>query len=118
MHMTATLTKWYEEHGRHQIYAGGKSVALDSVEHHLLLKDDIVTDEEQHDLDVMGIAKNARQEKILERTKRDEKNLRMAQLYREVVLKEPSRPRLVQIVAAQAAPRTEGNLELVGRNED
>jgi 7,8-dihydro-6-hydroxymethylpterin dimethyltransferase len=24
MHMTATLTKWYEEHGRHQIYAGGK----------------------------------------------------------------------------------------------
>jgi hypothetical protein len=66
----------------------------------------------------MGIAKNARQEKILERTKRDEKNLRMAQLYREVVLKEPSRPRLVQIVAAQAAPRTEGNLELVGRNED
>jgi uncharacterized radical SAM superfamily Fe-S cluster-containing enzyme len=117
MHMTATLTKWYEEHGRHQIYAGGKSVALDSVEHHLLLNDDIVTDEEQHDLDVMGIAKNARQEKILERTKRDEKNLRMAQLYREVVLKEPSRPRLVQITA-QVAPSTEGNLELVGRNED
>jgi hypothetical protein len=42
----------------------------------------------------------------------------MAQLYREVVLKEPSRPRLVQIVAQQAAPRTQANLELVGRNED
>ena len=28
MHMTATLTKWYEEHGRHQIYAGGKNVDL------------------------------------------------------------------------------------------
>ena len=26
MHMTATLTKWYDEHGRHQIYAGGKNV--------------------------------------------------------------------------------------------
>ena len=24
MHMTATLTKWYEEHGRHEIFAGGK----------------------------------------------------------------------------------------------
>jgi hypothetical protein len=118
MHMTATLTKWYEEHGRHQIYAGGKSVALDSVEHHLVLKDDLVTEEEQRDLDVMGIAKNARQEKILERTKRDEKNLRMAQLYREVVLKEPSRPRLVQIATAQAAAPTESKLELVGRNED
>src|SRR5690606_37774699 len=23
MHMTATLTKWYEEHGRHEIFAGG-----------------------------------------------------------------------------------------------
>ena len=28
MHMTATLTKWYEEHGRHEIFAGGKSVHL------------------------------------------------------------------------------------------
>ena len=28
MHMTATLTKWYDEHGRHQIYAGGKNVDL------------------------------------------------------------------------------------------
>jgi hypothetical protein len=26
MHMTATLTKWYEEHGRHEIFAGGKKV--------------------------------------------------------------------------------------------
>ncbi len=29
MHMTATLTKWYEEHGRHEIFAGGKKVGLD-----------------------------------------------------------------------------------------
>ena len=29
MHMTATLTKWYDEHGRHEIFAGGKKVALD-----------------------------------------------------------------------------------------
>jgi hypothetical protein len=93
-------------------------VALDSVEHHLVLKDDLVTEEEQRDLDVMGIAKNARQEKILERTKRDEKNLRMAQLYREVVLKEPSRPRLVQIAAVTAAPPADGKLELVGRKKD
>ncbi len=30
MHMTASLTKWYEEHGRHEIIAGGKQVALPS----------------------------------------------------------------------------------------
>ena len=29
MHMTATLTKWYEEHGRHEIFAGNKNVPLD-----------------------------------------------------------------------------------------
>ena len=28
MHMTATLTKWYEEHGRHEIFAGGKKVGV------------------------------------------------------------------------------------------
>ena len=30
MHMTATLTKWYEEHGRHEIFAGNKAVPLAS----------------------------------------------------------------------------------------
>ena len=28
MHMTATLTKWYDEHGKHEIFAGGKKVGL------------------------------------------------------------------------------------------
>ncbi len=33
MHMTATLTKWYEEHGRHEIFAGGKKVGMSQVGH-------------------------------------------------------------------------------------
>src|SRR5487761_2749573 len=33
MHMTATLTKWYEEHGRHEIFAGGKAVGLANQAH-------------------------------------------------------------------------------------
>ena len=76
MHMTATLTKWYEEHGRHEIFAGGKRVKLSSTEHHLVLKDEIVTNESQHDLEQLGIAKNAREERLrarderLKRTKR------------------------------------------------
>src|SRR5436190_18482574 len=64
MHITATLTKWYEEHGRHEIFAGGKSVSLSSTEHHLVLKDEIVSDHAQHDLERLGIAKNAREEKL------------------------------------------------------
>jgi hypothetical protein len=92
MHMTATLTKWYEEHGRHEIFAGGKNVQMESTEHSLVLKDGIVTLEEQHDLDKLGIAKNAREEKIRARDLKQKNdpayNARMAALYREVVLKE------------------------------
>jgi hypothetical protein len=63
MHMTATLTKWYEEHGRHEIFAGGKKVKMDDEVHTLLLREDLVTNELQHDLDNLGIAKNSREEK-------------------------------------------------------
>ena len=92
MHMTATRTKWYEEHGRHEIFAGGKKVNLESKEHSLYLRDDIVTLEEQKDLDKLGIAKNSREEKMRARDAKQKNdpayNARMAQLYREVVLKE------------------------------
>ena len=90
--MTATLTKWYEEHGRHEIFAGGKKVNLENTDHSLVLKEEIVTNEEQHDLDKLGIAKNAREEKLRARDEKQKTdpayNARMAALYREVVLKE------------------------------
>src|SRR5271166_2811006 len=104
MHMTATLTKWYEEHGRHEIFAGGKKVDMEDATHSLLLRDEIVTSEAQHDLDQLGIAKNAREEKKRARDAKQHAggngkargpqkddaayNARMAALYREVVLQE------------------------------
>ncbi|MGH9536495.1 MAG: radical SAM protein, partial [Terriglobales bacterium] len=92
MHMTATLTKWYDEHGRHEIFAGGKNVKMESVAHNLVLKEELVTNEEQHDLDKLGIAKNSREEKMRARDAKQKEdpayNARMAALYREVVLKE------------------------------
>ena len=107
MHMTATLTKWYEEHGRHEIFAGGKKVKMEE-EHvdYLRLREEIVTTELQHDLDSKGIAKNAREEKTRARDLKQKQtadakaeargpqindeayNARMAAMYREVVLKE------------------------------
>jgi hypothetical protein len=87
MHQTATLTKWYEEHGRHEIFAGGKKVTLEAGEHHLLLDAEAVNKGIQTDLDDKGIAKNAREEKLRAR-KAQQENDRMAQLYRQVVLKE------------------------------
>jgi 7,8-dihydro-6-hydroxymethylpterin dimethyltransferase len=88
MHMTATLTKWYEERGRHEIIAGNKKVALDTTEHSLILDAEAVAKGKQTDLDAKGIAKNAREEKLRAR-KAETENKRMAELYRQVVLKEP-----------------------------
>jgi hypothetical protein len=94
--MTATLTKWYEEHGRHQIYAGGKSVELSSTEHHLVLDPDAVAAGKQKDLDDLGIAKNAREEKLRAR-KQQQENDRMAALYRQHVLQEAAPEPVIKI---------------------
>src|ERR1700687_4868811 len=64
IHMTATLTKWYEEHGRHEIFAGGKKVGMTHVGHELVLNMEHVNAEANHTLDTLGIAKNAREEKL------------------------------------------------------
>ncbi|MGA2572370.1 MAG: radical SAM protein, partial [Terracidiphilus sp.] len=89
MHMTATLTKWYDEHGRHEIFAGGKKVAMSHVGHDLALNMEHVNAEANHTLDNLGIAKNAREEKIRardEKLKQEADNARMAKLYQEHVL--------------------------------
>src|ERR1700721_3928107 len=76
---------------------GGKKVKMEDAEHALYLRDEIVTHEVQHDLDKLGSAKTAREEKKRARDSKAESNkvkndaaydARMAQLYREVVLKE------------------------------
>jgi 7,8-dihydro-6-hydroxymethylpterin dimethyltransferase len=93
MHMTATLTKWYEEHGRHKIYAGGKGVDLPDTTHTLILDADAVAAGAQKDLEVAGIARTAREEK------------RMAALYRRHVLKEPPPEPLIQIAGSRRSAK-------------
>jgi hypothetical protein len=90
MHMTATLTKWYEEHGRHEIFAGGKKVNLDTTAHSLVLDADAAAKARQTDLDEAGIARNAREEKLRARdaAKKQQENDPMARLYRQHVLNE------------------------------
>lgn len=102
MHQTATLTRWYQEHGRHQIFAGGRAVPLPAAGGRTLtLREELITLETQKDLDERGIAKTAREEK---RRARDQ---RMAELYREAVLKQPRPHNLVQIAGAEPAPAVE-----------
>jgi hypothetical protein len=110
MHMTATLSKWYEENGRHEIFAGGKRVSMESAEvisdaKVLKINHELVTEKEQDDLDRLGIAKNAREEKMRARDAK-QKNLdneQMMKLYRKVVLKDPMAENFVSLNSLVAA---------------
>jgi hypothetical protein len=108
MHMTATLTKWYEEHGRHEIFAGGKKVGLEKQEKYdLVLNDAHVNSAANDTFEKSGIAKNAREEKIRARDakiKQDAENARMAKLYRKEVLKEAEVPGFISLGEIKAAP--------------
>jgi uncharacterized radical SAM superfamily Fe-S cluster-containing enzyme len=110
MHMTATLTKWYEEHGRHEIFAGNKAVPLASADHHLVLNAEAVAKGRQTDLDDLGIAKNAREEKLQARKKEQDpkQHAEMERLYRQHVLKDPaaSQP-VLQIQGLKRKPKEE-----------
>ena len=96
MHMTAKLTKWYEEHGRHEIFAGGHNVPLDSTEHTLTINPEAVLVGAQTDLDELCIPKTPREEKLRARANRirkaavdAERETDMKNLYRQHVLKQP-----------------------------
>ena len=113
MHMTSTLSKWYEDNGRHEIIAGGKNVNLPSSEHRLVLNMEDVNKGRQHDLDDAGIAKTAREEK---KRARDQKlkDEQMMKLYRQHVLGEKPVEGFVHLGAIAPAPKSAEKQEEVG----
>ena len=80
----------YGGHGKHEIFAGCKHVPLKAKDQTLVLREEIVTMEEQHDLHRPRIAKTAREEKIRAR---------------DAKLKEQPGPVLVQIGTIAPAPK-------------
>jgi hypothetical protein len=91
---------------------------LKSIDHSMVLREEIVTKDVQHDLDSKGIAKTAREEKLRARALKQheaEENARMAKLYREVVLKEQQGPELVQL--KPAAPKIAPGVKVEEREE-
>ena len=122
LHMTATLTKWYEEKGRHEIFAGNKEVPLAEHGDYLVLNEEHVHAARQTDLDDAGIPKYARDEKIKARDAKlhqdPEYNKRMEKLYRQHVLKEPESEPLVQIGMTSPAEETTEPREEVGAMGD
>src|SRR5213079_275981 len=92
MHKTATVSEWYKTHGKHEIYAKGKSVQLDSTEHSLK-----VNAEDAERLRVRtddGPMTAAEEERARRKAEWEAQQAR--QIFEELVLKKP-KPDLVQI---------------------
>ena len=95
MHMKATLAKWYEENGRHEIFAGNKNVPLASKDHHAAAqRRSRRRGRVRPTSTILRVAKNAREEKLAARKKSQmtpeeiRQHMEMERLYRQQVLKE------------------------------
>ena len=74
MHQNATVAQWYEEHGRHEIFARGKDVPLSDNAHNLRLNEvDLARPNKPH----MEGPKTAHEETVM-----------MRKLYQDMVLKQ------------------------------
>jgi len=92
MHKNATVAEWYKNHGKHEIYAKGKSVSLDAYEHSLYVNPEDAARVRERASDVPMTA--AEEEKARRKAAWEAQQAR--QLYEELVLKKPA-PTLVQI---------------------
>jgi uncharacterized radical SAM superfamily Fe-S cluster-containing enzyme len=93
MHKNATVAEWYKTHGKHQIYAKGKNVDLESYEHSLKIDaaDAARVRHLEHDIPL-----TAAEEERARRKKAYEEQAKVRAIYEELVLKKPQ-PTVVQI---------------------
>jgi len=104
MHKNATVAEWYRAHGKHEIYARGKSVGLETYDHSLSVNPDDAARvrEREHDIPMTA----AEEEKTRRKLAWEAKQAR--QLYEELVLKKPA-PQLVQIGSPASGGNGNGN---------
>jgi len=98
MYKNATVAEWYKTHGKHQIYAKGKSVELDSTEHSLYVNaaDAARLRKLEHDVPLTA----AEEEKARRKAAWEaQQAAQVRQVYEELVLNKP-RSDLVQIGVA------------------
>jgi len=93
MYKNATVAEWYKTHGKHQIYAKGKKVDLDTYEHSLRIdaEDAARVRHLEHDIPL-----TAAEEDRIRRKKAFEEAAKVRKIYEELVLKKSSEP-IVQI---------------------
>jgi tetraether lipid synthase len=94
MYKNATVAQWYKTHGKHQIYAKGRSVDLENYEHSLVI--DPVDAARARPKSSDDIPMFAAEEDRARRRKAMEEAAKVRQIYEEMVLKK-SAEELVQI---------------------
>ena len=82
MHKNATVAQWYKEHGKHEIYAKGKNVNLDTFEHSLRIDADDAARVRhlEHDIPLTAAEEDRarRRKKALRGTSQGSRHLRRA----------------------------------------
>ena len=93
MHKNATVAEWYKTHGKHEIYAKGKKVDLNTYEHSLKIdaEDAARVRHLEHDVPL-----TAAEEDRARRKKAYEEQAKVRAIYEELVLKK-TQPTVVQI---------------------
>ncbi len=104
MHKNATVAEWYRSHGKHEIYAKGKNVGLETYEHSLSVNPDDAARvrEREHDVPMTAAEEEKKRRKLAWEAQQ------ARQLYEEMVLKKPA-PQLVQIGAPVNGGNGNGN---------
>src|SRR3984893_8794770 len=97
MYKNATVAQWYKEHGKHEIFAKGKNVNLDTFEHSLRIdaEDAARIRHLEHDIPL-----TAAEEDRARRKKAFEEAAKVRRIYEELVLKKPQQS-VVQIGSVQ-----------------
>jgi uncharacterized radical SAM superfamily Fe-S cluster-containing enzyme len=97
MHKNATVAEWYKTHGKHEIYAKGKKVNLETYEHSLRIdaEDAARVRHLEHDVPL-----TAAEEDRIRRKKAYEEQAKVRAIYEELVLKK-AQPAVVQIGSVQ-----------------
>jgi len=94
MYKNATVAQWYKEHGKHEIYAKGKAVSLDTYEHSLVIDEEDAARVRNVDHDVPITA--AEENRARRRADFLKEEARVRKIYEELVLKQ-AQPEVVQI---------------------
>jgi uncharacterized radical SAM superfamily Fe-S cluster-containing enzyme len=93
MYKNATVAQWYKEHGKHEIYAKGRKVDLNTYEHSLIIdaQDAARVRPKEHDVPM-----TASEEDRIRRKQAFQEAAKVRAIYEEMVLKKPQ-PAIVTI---------------------